>query len=113
MKPARETGCAIFFDDCFQQLLPMRLHSGVHPPQQGDCVSALLVRAKAGKARLAAATAVRCVSLVSEPHPTTDSPCAVAGFVKVEQLGPMRCGEAAVDIDLVDEAHGTLSENSG
>jgi hypothetical protein len=29
-------GCAILFDNCFQQVLPTRLDGGVHPPQQCD-----------------------------------------------------------------------------
>src|SRR6202040_962971 len=32
--------------------------------------------------------------------------------VQVEQLGPLRCDEAAVDIDPVDEAHSTLSQRT-
>jgi hypothetical protein len=32
--------------------------------------------------------------------------------MQIEQLCPMRCDEAAVDIDLVDEAHGTLSQRT-
>src|SRR5712671_498296 len=99
-------GCTILFDDCFQQFLPMRLHGGVHPPQQGDAF--FLARAREGrKGAFGGSDSGACVLLVSEAHPADY--LRRRRVVQVEQLGPMRCDEPAVDIDLVDEAHGTLS----
>ena len=102
-------GCAILFDDCFQQFLPTRFHGGVHPPQQGDAFG--LARAREGReGALGGSDGGACVLLVSEAYPA-DYPRR-RRIVQVEQLGPMRCDETAVDIDLVDEAHGTLSQRT-
>ena len=59
--------------------------------------SALVVREKAGKARLAAATAA-CASSAS-PRRTWPILSSVAGIEQVEQLRSVRGDEAAVDID--------------
>jgi hypothetical protein len=94
-------GCAILFDDCFQQFLPTRLHGGVHPPQQSDAFG--LARAREGRERaFSGSDSGAGVLLVSEAHPTDY--LRRRRVVQVEQLGPMRCDEPAVDIDLVDEA---------
>jgi hypothetical protein len=65
--------CAIFFDNCFQQLLPTRLHGSVHPPQQGDAFG--LARARESREGAFGGSDSRaCVLRVSEAHPT-DDPC--------------------------------------
>jgi len=102
-------GCAILFDNCFQQVLPTRLHGGVHPPQQCDAFG--LARAREGREGAhGGSDSSAGVLLVSEAHPTDD--LRRRRVVQIEQLGPVRCDEAAVDIDLVDEAHGTLSQRT-
>src|SRR5712675_1812931 len=102
-------GCPIFFDDCFQQFLPTRLDGGVHPPQQGDAFGLAGAR-KSREGAFGGSDSSACVLLVSEAHPADD--LRRRRVVQVEQLRPMRCDEAAVDIDLVDEAHGTLSRRT-